>query len=126
MNYNYDMNPISYKPTYSKMDYILGNTKGIGDNNTYNSYTNSYANSNNNTHATYNPISITHQSILSKGDQDKQLKLLWDNLGVYDDYRNLFTNIADSLRDKSKAEFIQFEIDNLKKFEELLLVKYFI
>ena len=55
-------------------------------------------------------------------DRRKYLKELWDKLGVIDDYRILFENIACCLSGQAQNEFYDLEIESLRKLEMNLIV----
>lgn len=45
---------------------------------------------------------------------------MWDDLGVKDDYRTIFEQIAKELDESSRKEFFEFENSSLKKFSDNL------
>ena len=47
---------------------------------------------------------------------------MWEDLGVTDNYRQLYENIARELSDTLRKEFVDFEINTLKKFLDNLIV----
>jgi hypothetical protein len=46
---------------------------------------------------------------------------MWDDLGVTEDYRMIFDNIAKELEDNLRKEFFDFEISSLKRFSDNLI-----
>ena len=59
-------------------------------------------------------------------DRRKFLKELWDKLGVIEDYRILYENIASCLSGQAQNEFYDLEIEALRKLETNLMVNNYI
>jgi len=49
---------------------------------------------------------------------------MWDYLGVSDNYKTIFLNMAKSLNQNTLNEYLNYEIESLKKFNEILGVIY--
>ena len=52
---------------------------------------------------------------------DTYIKLLWDDLGVLNDYRKSFYDIVNPIENNCKNEFFSLEIENLKHLESYLI-----
>jgi hypothetical protein len=50
------------------------------------------------------------------------IKILWEQLGVMDNYRQIFENIISDLDVTIRKDFLEFEVNSLNKFHEQLTV----
>lgn len=47
---------------------------------------------------------------------------MWDDLGVNNDYRAIFESVGKQLLSESRKEFFDYEISQLKRFSDNLMV----
>ena len=64
-----------------------------------------------------------HEKLSFIDEEFNQLKVLWSNLGVTDEYRNYFEIYAKEFQANDQKDYFIFEINNLKKIQENLSVK---
>ncbi len=57
-------------------------------------------------------------------DQFNVIQNMWDYLGVTSSYKVIFINIARELDEDIEKDFFEFEINSLKKINEILGVDY--
>ena len=59
---------------------------------------------------------------MSFNEKENYLEQLWKKFGIKENYINVFNSIKNNINDlEDKSDFIISEIENLKKFEEILL-----
>jgi hypothetical protein len=51
------------------------------------------------------------------------IKSMWEDLGVTEDYRFIYENVVKDIQSSMRKDFLDFELNNLKKFSDNLLVK---
>jgi len=83
------------------------------------------------------PISLKKEQVIKAKNDENSTKLLdnftddvniiqnmWNDLGVNNDFKNVFMNIAANLDSSICKEFFEFEISSLSKYANNLTVKF--
>ena len=113
------------KGNYSNLNNYnyLPNNNINNNNNNNNNYLNDYNNYDENNNNFYS-LETEENSVFSNMSQteiETYLNIIWDDLGVSPDYKNIFFQTINSLNaQQAKIDFYSLEINNLKIFEDLL------